>query len=140
MYDIDKGDRRTVDAVRASLFVCSDNEIVSAFFSNQNIAALQTQIRTIMKEKYGHSISNQDETELVLIMRGIYNMNDGSVVDTNIPSQVGRLNALVLQYVIPQIRTNIRHYLGYLRDSTRPYTLLERPQNTSQKGETTLFL
>jgi hypothetical protein len=50
------------------------------------------------------------------------------------------LNAEVLGYVIPHIKSNIDHYIGYLRDSTQPYRLLDRPQNTSLKGEQTVQL
>lgn len=138
MYDV-SGQRRFVDAVRASNFACSDNELLNTFFSEQNINSLQTSLRVIMKEKYGYSISRQDDTELVLIMRGVYNANDSTVSYSCVKKQVEYLNMRVLEVVIPQLRTNIRHYLGYIRDSTRPYTLLDRPQYTSQRGEFTLY-
>jgi len=141
MYDIQDDQRRMVDAVRASNFACKDNELLNTFFSQENINRIQTQLRVMMKDRYGYRISRQDDTELVLIMRGIYNMNDSVVVPSHtLRDQVEYLNARVLEYVIPQLRTNIRHYLGYLRDTTRPYQLLDRPRNTSQRGEHTLFL
>jgi len=127
------------DAMRASLFACSDNHLITAFFSRRNIQNIQTNIRIIMREKYGHTIGPQDETELVLVMRGIYTMHANTVC-RNVDSQIRHLNAEVLAYVVPNIKTNIDHYLGFLRDSTRPYVLLERPQNTSLKGEQTLQL
>jgi len=127
------------DAMRASLFACSDNRLITTFFSRRNIQNIQTNIRIIMREKYGHNIGPQDETELVLVMRGIYTMHANTVC-RNVDSQIRQLNAEVLAYVIPNIKTNIDHYLGFLRDSTRPYVLLERPQNTSLKGEQTLQL
>jgi len=125
--------------MRASLFACSDNHLITAFFSRRNIQNIQTNIRIIMREKYGHTIGPQDETELVLVMRGIYTLHANTVC-RNVDSQIRQLNAEVLAYVIPNIKTNIDHYLGFLRDSTRPYVLLERPQNTSLKGEQTLQL
>jgi len=127
------------DAMRASLFACGDNHLVTAFFSRRNIQSLQTQIRIIMREKYGHNIGPQDETELVLAMRGIYALHANTVC-RDVTRQTRQLNAEVLAYVIPNIKTNIDHYLGYLRDSTRPYRLLDRPQNTSLKGEQTMQL
>jgi hypothetical protein len=127
------------DAMRASLFACDDNPLINAFFSKRNIESLQTQMRIIMKEKYGHVISKQSETELVLIMRGIFALH-GNTVSSDINCQVKQLNAEVLGYVIPHIKSNVDHYIGYLRDSTQPYRLLDRPQNTSLKGEQTLQL
>lgn len=126
---------RTVDSIRASLFTCKSNPIVNLFFSNQNIEYLQSQIRIIMKEKYNYPISKQSETELVLIMRGIFNLYESNIISDNIPCQIRHLNARVLEYVIPQLKTNIDHYVGYLRDTQRPHRLLDRPQNTSLKGE-----
>ena len=126
------------DAMRASLFACSDNRLITTFFSRRNIQNLQTSIRIIMREKYGHTISPQDETELVLVMRGIYALHANTVCN-DILSQVKQLNAEVLAYVIPNIKTNIDHYIGYIRDSTQPFRLLQRPQNTSLKGQNTLF-
>lgn len=140
-YNVEQNAEGTsyADAMRASLFACSDNNLVTAFFSRRNIQNLQTQIRIIMKEKYGYTIGPQSETELVLAMRGVYALN-GNTVSPNIGCQVRQLNAEVLAWVIPNIKTNIDHYLGYLRDSTRPYRLLDRPQNTSLKGQQTLQL
>lgn len=141
MYDISGENRRIVEAVRASNHACRDNPLINQFFSEQNINTLQTNIRIIMKEKYGYTISRQDDTELVLIMRGVFNANDSVIVYPCIQKQVEFLNAKTLEFVIPQIRSNIRHYLGYLRDISLPYggAVLDRPSYTSQRGEFTLY-
>jgi hypothetical protein len=135
MYHDVSGQRNYADAVRASNHACSDNELVTAFFSNQNIAVIQKTLREEVKRAHGWVISRQDDTELVLIMRGVFNMNNASVLDHDLNDQVRRLNDLVVEYTLPRLVTNIKHYIGYLRDSSRPYRLVDRPINTSRRGE-----
>jgi hypothetical protein len=72
-------------------------------------------------------------------MRGVYALHANTVC-RDVAAQTRQLNAEVLAIVIPSIKVNIDHYLGYIRDSTRPYSLLDRPQNTSLKGEQTMEL
>jgi len=135
MYHDVSGQRNYADAIRASNHACSDNDLITAFFSNQNISVIQKALREEVKRVHGWVISRQDDTELVLIMRGVFNMNNASVLDHDLKDQVCRLNDLVVEYTLPRLVTNIRHYLGYLRDSTRPYRLVDRPINTSRRGE-----
>lgn len=138
MYHDVSGQRNYADAIRASNHACSDNELITTFFSNQNIAVVQKALREEVKRVHGWTISRQDDTELVLIMRGVFNMNNASVLDHDLIDQVHRLNDLVVEYTLPRLVTNIKHYIGYLRDSSRPYRLVDRPINTSRRGEFTL--
>ena len=135
MYHDVSGQRNYADAIRASNHACTDNELITTFFSNQNIAVIQKALREEVKRVHGWVISRQDDTELVLIMRGVFNMNNASVLDHDLIDQVHRLNDLVVEYTLPRLVTNIKHYIGYLRDSSRPYRLVDRPINTSQRGE-----
>ena len=137
MYD-QTGQYSHLDAARAALHVCGDNQLVNAFFSQRNVNTIHATIRSTIKEKYNLTIDRQSETELSLVMLGIYNLHQGNVVGQDIACQVRRLNAITVDWCVPNILNNIRHHIGYLRDSSRPYTLLDRPVNTSQKGETTL--
>lgn len=138
MYHDVSGQRNYADAIRASNHACTDNELITTFFSNQNIAVIQKALREEVKRVHGWTISRQDDTELVLIMRGVFNMNNASVLDHDLIDQVHRLNDLVVEYTLPRLVTNIKHYIGYLRDSSRPYRLVDRPINTSRRGEFTL--
>jgi len=138
MYHDVSGQRNYADAIRASNHACTDNELITTFFSNQNIAVVQKALREEVKRVHGWTISRQDDTELVLIMRGVFNMNNASVLDHDLIDQVHRLNDLVVEYTLPRLVTNIKHYIGYLRDSSRPYRLVDRPINTSRRGEFTL--
>ena len=118
---------------------CDSNRVVDAFFSRTNIERLQSHLRIIIKEKVGYLIDRQNETELVQTMRAFYSLN-GNPAACDPEAESRRLNGIVLEYLVPHIVTNIRHYLGYLRDISRPYTLLERPKYSSFKGEQVLQL
>jgi hypothetical protein len=96
-------------------------------------------VRTRIRDKHNITIDPQSKTELTLVMSGIFNMHQGNIVaGADIDCQVRRLNELVTDYCVKNILVNIRHHIGYLRDSSKPYTLLDRPVNTSLKGERTL--
>ena len=128
----------SLEAARAALGVCRDNDLVNAFFSQRNIGVVHGAIRTSVKEKHNITIDRQSDTELLMVMMGMFNLHQGNVVGGDLNCQVRRLNGFVVDWSVTNIVNNIRHHMGYLRDSSRPYTLLDRPVNTSQKGERTL--
>lgn len=118
---------------------CDSNRVVDAFFGRQNIEKLQSSLRAIIKAKVGYLIDRQNETELIQIMRAMYALH-GNPGSCNPAAEAERLNTITLEYLAPHVTSNIRHYLGYLRDISRPYTLLDRPKYSSLKGERVLQL
>lgn len=105
-----------------------DTPLNQLFFSKKNIDALQIQIRKGVYDKSGGEfvINNQDETELLLIMRGIYLQH--SVNNPNcdtIIQQIKTLNALVVNEAVPMISSQILAYKIYLKDASTLYN--ERP-------------
>lgn len=130
---------RYSDDLKKVMFQCSYNQVLEAFFSSRNIEKLQTQMRIIIKEKLGVIIDRQSDTELVQVMRAMYAMR-GNPRPDDVAAEVKRLNGIVLEWVIPHITVNIRAHIGYLRDISQPYRLLERPKYASLKGEQTVQL
>lgn len=130
---------RYSDDLKKVLHQSSTNRVVELFFSERNIQKLQTQMRIIIKEKLDMVIDRQSDQELVQVMRAMYSMR-GNPRPDDVEAEVRRLNAIVLEWCIPQITVNIKAHLGYLRDISRPYMLLERPQYASLKGQQTVQL
>lgn len=126
-----------LQTARATLRVCPDNDVLTAFFSQRNVNSIHVAIRTTIKERYNVTIGRQSDTELEVAMMGLWNMYQTNVVGADINCQVRRLNQIVVDWCVENIMNNIRADMGYLRDVSRPYTLLDRPVNTSQKGEFT---
>ena len=125
--------------LRKVLSQCDSNRVVGSFFSDRNIAHLQTQMRRIIKDKLGVVIDRQSDQELVQVMRAMYSMR-GNPRPENVAEEVRRLNTIVLDWVVPHLVTNIKAHYGYLRDISRPYRLLDRPKYASLKGEQTVQL
>ncbi|MGA1564031.1 MAG: hypothetical protein ACO35C_05370 [Pontimonas sp.] len=130
---------RYSDDLKKVMFQCSSNQVLEMFFSASNIERLQSQMRIIIKEKMGVIIDRQSDTELVQVMRAMYAMR-GNPRPDDVAAEVRRLNGIVLEWVIPHITVNIRAHIGYLRDISQPYRLLERPKYASLKGEQTVQL
>lgn len=111
------------------------------FFSLQNIQELQRLLRynVYVNTNKKHIIGNQDETELVIIMRGIYLQYSKTPENYSLyKKEIERLNGLVITYLLPDLISNIEQYLGYIRDSTQNYIPMDRGVNPSIKGERTL--
>lgn len=130
------GDLR--ESVRASLQACN-TPLLESFFSSYNIERIQTQLRIIVREKTGYTIDRQDQNQLVIIMRAMYNLY-GNPNAQNIDGETRRLNAYVLAEVVPMVGTGLSQYLGYLRDASQMHVPLERPKNMSIKGHNTFEL
>jgi hypothetical protein len=110
------------------------------YFSGENIEEVQKLIRynvySNTEKKY--IIDNQDETELLIVMRGVY-LEFSKVYSepSKIREEIKRLNVLVVNEILPNLISNLEQYLGYLRDSSNAYTLIDRPENPSIKGKST---
>ena len=107
-----------------------------AFFSKANTDIIQNAIRynVWVRTNKKHIIDRQSDTELSIVMRSFY-LQYGKNLDTNIAQQVQELNHLVVEYLVPQIISQILQYEGYLRDISKPYTIMERPAHTAIHGE-----
>lgn len=111
------------------------------FFSIKNIKEVQRLLRYNVYVNTGkkHIIDNQDETELVIIMRGIYLQYSRIPEKTSLyKNEIQRLNSLVITNLLPDIVSNIEQYIGYIKDSTQNYIPMDRGVNPSIKGERNL--
>jgi len=123
---------------RKSVFTTCNNQVASILFSERNLERVQTMIRTIIKNKYGYSIGRQSQDEISIVLRSMYEMH-GNPGAPNPATEVSRLNARAMEFFIPHIKANIESYIAYIRDSTKPYRLLDRPTNTSLRGQNVLY-
>tara|TARA_B100000073_G_C23743403_1_gene574413 strand:+ start:4104 stop:4496 length:393 start_codon:yes stop_codon:yes gene_type:complete len=106
-----------------------------AFFSRQNIDALQTNIRYNVWLSSGkkHVISKQNDSELVVIMRSVFLQNSKNR-EANILSQVKDLNKIVLDYTVKQVLTQVNQYINYKKDISNPIQIMDHSVNTSIRG------
>lgn len=109
------------------------NPVSTAFFSPENIANLQRQIKSAVKVRGGYSIDDQSVDELQIIMRSFY-LQYGKNLPTNIPGQIAELNKLVIDWSTPTIISEIEMHMHYQRDIDKLPEPLSHPQWMSGAG------
>jgi hypothetical protein len=119
----------------ATLGQIAPNTLNSLFFSPENIEALQQGIRyRIYVETDGKSvIGRQSDTELKIVMRSIYYQH-AKHSNQDLVTQVRELNAKVLDWVVPEVLSNVKQYEMYKRDASSIPMPLERAQLSTTKG------
>lgn len=117
-----------------------ETDLSCKFFSLENIRILNNAIINGVQQQSNelYNIGVQDQDELKIIMRAIYLENAKNLL-TDIPQQVNELNALVLQYSIPQILSSLKSYAKYMHDITNMYTLMDRPIYSNVDDKTVEF-
>ena len=128
----DLGQNPNEDFNKNSLInIIESNEVSTYFFLRSNIDKIQdlikSEISRISNDKY--NIGNQSEVSLQIIMRSIY-LQHSKNLPNNIDEQVDTLNQKVLDYCIPNIITNIKQHVGYIRDINAPISIPPTPLDT----------
>lgn len=85
-----------------------ETPVAQLFFSQRNIDALQTEIIGRVKAHANKAIDRQSDSELLLVMRSVY-LQHGNNTDRqqDVVPEVRMLNAIVLQYCVPNIISNM---------------------------------
>jgi len=111
------------------------NMLNQIYFSDANVQKIQNLIRydVYNMSKKEFTISEQDKTQLQIVMRSIY-LQYSRNLDTDIPKQVSELNKMISDHLVPKIISNIKQYLKYLQDKNGTYTVMEHPKNVSSAG------
>lgn len=129
-------DKYAHEAVKGEIY---NTPVSDLFFSANNIDALQQGIRYSVYRASGkhHVIGRQSDVDLITIMKGMFNEH-AMHHSGNTVGQVKRLNAHVLDYVVPRILTEVDMYLKYRHDVSTLPVPMERAPMMSQKGSRVL--
>jgi len=144
-----KNGRITLDSMNANDYSFADNtlkpiyksQIISGitptplykkFFSSSNMVFLQTTIIDNVKTQTAHTITKQDETNLIVIMRSIYLQYIKNTDDFQ--TELNTMNSYVIKYCVNNIINNINHYLYYLQDISKLPRPLEHPKYMRPDG------
>ncbi len=112
------------------------NEITKLFFSNENVKRIQQNIREEVKIRTkGQYIleEDQDEADLTIVMRAIY-LDKCKNLPGQPVRQVKLLNQQTIDYIIPDLISNIKQYFGYIKDINAPIQPMMRPMNVNNAG------
>ena len=84
-------------------------------------------------------IGKQSDQELRIVMRSIY-YQYAKHLPNDVVGQVRDLNAKVIEWVVPEILSNLRQYEKYRQDASQLPMPMERGPLLTQKGTKTLEL
>jgi hypothetical protein len=120
--------------------IVEDNEISRLYFSQENINRIQKKIKVAVYERSQGKFKleeDQDESDLVVVMRAVYLDNCKNLTNQTV-RQVKLLNDSTVNYLLPDLLTNIKQYYGYIKDISQPLTPMMRPMGTTNAGRRTL--
>lgn len=118
------------------------NALSSAFFSKENMKAIQNAIRRAVYDKSGpkkYVIDDQSADELTIIMRTMF-LQYAQNLPYDIAGQVTELNEKVLNWSVPHILSAVDHYNYYLNDISHMPVPLSRSVHLSSAGTKSLPL
>lgn len=114
---------------------CTTDPVSEMFFSDANISALQKLIRTEVKIRTRGEYTldcDQNESDLIIAMRAVlYDVNGGRFLPHKINQQVNILNKKVLNYIVPDMISNMKQEYGYIKEINKPLEPMVRPLNVS---------
>jgi len=119
----------------------SRNPISDIYFCTNNVNVLQDGIRYKVWKETGerYVIGKQSDQELRIVMRSIY-YQYAKHLPNDVVGQVRDLNAKVIEWVVPEILSNLRQYEKYRQDASQLPMPMERGPLLTQKGTKTLEL
>ena len=119
------------------------------FFSRVNIENIQKLIRMLVYKEMGLVIDDQSINELMICMKSMYLQYSRHPLLINekmsikmknklygeYRAEIGRLNEIVLDDVVPRICSQLQQYLTYLDDASSPMKFMDQPINESKSGK-----
>lgn len=142
-YNMFENEKKDPDAFNKEAIrnIHLNNPLSSLFFSELNVNALQEAIRyqVYIKSDKKHIIDKQSETELYIIMRGIYLQYGRHKVQSTI-EEVRYLNQHVIDYCLPKILNEIHLYTFYKKDIQQLPVPMDRGEMASSKGTKVLMV
>ena len=116
------------------------DKVSEVFFSDKNINRIQKKIKEEVyiktNKKYRLDV-DQDSQDLMVAMSALFT-NNAKFLPCKIVSQVKKLNQEVVDYIVPDMITQIKQYYGYIDDINNELEPLDRPVNVSNAGRLSL--
>lgn len=128
------------DFIRANNSCDNIDEVGRIFFSNDNLKRIQNMI----KKEVGIRTNNvfkldeeQDYNDLVIAMKAVY-YEHNRFVPVEIVRQVKVLNRKLIDYIMPDIITQIKQSYSYIQEINKPLEPITRPLNVNSAGRKSL--
>lgn len=128
-------DTRAKDAMRQRF---EDHDLSQIYYSKENIRRIQKELK---KEIYIRTNGkfllevDQDENDLIVAMRAVY-YEHAKFRPTKIIQQIKTLNKLTVEYIVPDMITELKQEYEYLREINKPLRPIARPINVHSGKQT----
>lgn len=97
--------------------ILDETPVSNLFFSNENIDAIQQTVRYRVWQQTDYKVDRQSLQELHIIMRSIMLQHANfQVSSANLIEEIKALNALVVDYVVGEVGSNVQQYDRYIQD------------------------
>ncbi len=116
------------------------DEVAKIYFSEKNMKRIQNMIKKEVLIKTNNNFrldDDQDENDLLVVMRAIY-LEYAKFLPNKIVRQVKELNNITVNYIIPNMITNIKQSYSYIKEINQPIRPIDRPVNVNNAGRKTL--
>lgn len=124
--------------------LCEDDAdpVSVLFFSNENMNRVQKMIRRDILVRTNGQFKldvDQDESDLLIAMRAVFfDMYGARFLPFKVTHQVKLLNKKVINYVCPDIESNLKQQYLYIKEINSNITPIPLPISTSSAGSRTL--
>jgi hypothetical protein len=112
------------------------NHITVVFFSDENMKRIQKKIKeeVIRRTKGQYQLDeDQDESDLTIVMRAVY-LDKCKNLPGETVRQVKLLNQQTVDYIVPDLISNVKQYFGYIKDINQPLQVIPLPLASNGAG------
>ena len=113
------------------LYRQTDDPILTLFFSDKNVDALQMQIVRIIKMSTGITISRQSERDLLGIMHFMYDQHANTRCPVSVIDEIRTINKHVLDESVTNVKSGMLMHIRYLKDASSLPTPIDRSMSTT---------
>lgn len=111
------------------------------FFSRKNIDILHKAISGTVnyhlnKDNINYKVGKQNEDHLLVVMRAKY-LQEACHYQCSFIEQIKKLNGKVLDFIVPNVISNVKQYVGYIKDISSPIPTMDRPIDVNSRGNNT---
>jgi len=113
------------------LFRQSENPLLEALLSDENIAYVQSALTQQVLKLTGYVISPQSERDLIGIMNNAYDLYGNTQCTDGLSKSLDQLNAIIVHESTQNVLEGMRSYFQYVRDASQLAVPMDRSVNTT---------
>ncbi len=116
------------------------DELSKIFYSMQNINRIQKMIKKAVFERTKGQYrldDDQDESDLIVTMRAVF-LEHARFLPFKLVHQVKELNRRTVEFLVPDMITEIKQHYAYIKEINEPIKPIARPMNVNNAGRRTL--